>query len=716
MINFISLSLKNFMAYGANTTLVDLSNIGTTLILGKDLDNTSNGTGSNGVGKTTIIEALVFAVFGKSLSNVSLPDLVNNINKKNLEVSVTFQKGKDFYKVIRVRKGRGGNWMKFYKRKGSSDFTDKDELTRDSVGHTNEEIEKVIGLPYELFCRIVVFSATHTPFLRLPLPQQVKFIEELFSMTVLTEKANILKDMIKDAERSYAILETKFVQIEREQNRHTDMVVAAKDRVNNWDIDHGQRIEQLKMELEAMSGIDFAKEKAALTKLEKLHQQVNELDTEYNTHKKQLHEAQTQHDNWETDNNLKIASIERALEKVANINVTQQQAAHETLREIEIQITTLKNDLESLERAAGRLEEDIEKTNHELAHLQGDKCPYCEQSFPDAKKKISSTNKKLKESSDKLVDITKGMNDINSELEVSLQEQTVVKKIIKVDNIKELVDITEKITQYEADLKTFKTSVNPFIESLNKLKKVNVSNIEKKLKSLAKNTATEMQKVTVVSLEELMNVKSNIDVCKASLSTAKKEKNPFKDHLKELQAVKLEKIDIEELNSIAKLIKHQKFLRNLLTKKDSFIRKALLEKNIGYLNSKLKVYLLELGLPHVVEFTHELSANITLLGRSLNFGSLSHGQQARVNFALSLAFRDVLEKLHERINVCLFDEVLDVGLDTVGVESAAKIIKKKAREEKLSLYVISHRDEIDRAFETIMTVQMEDGFSCLMEN
>ena len=110
-----------------------------------------------------------------------------------------------------------------------------------------------------------------------------------------------------------------------------------------------------------------------------------------------------------------------------------------------------------------------------------------------------------------------------------------------------------------------------------------------------------------------------------------------------------------------------------------------------------------------------MTASITQFGRIMDFGNLSNGQRARVNLALSFAFRDVLQMLHNRINICMLDEVLDVGLDGPGVTAAARMLKRKARDEKLSLYIITHRDEIDSAFDHVITVQMHDGFSRIVE-
>jgi len=64
----------------------------------------------------------------------------------------------------------------------------------------------------------------------------------------------------------------------------------------------------------------------------------------------------------------------------------------------------------------------------------------------------------------------------------------------------------------------------------------------------------------------------------------------------------------------------------------------------------------------------------------------------------------------------MLDEVLDVGLDAVGVQAAARMLKRKGRDEDLSLFIISHRDEIENAFENTMTVQMTKGFSYIKED
>jgi DNA repair exonuclease SbcCD ATPase subunit len=212
-----------------------------------------------------------------------------------------------------------------------------------------------------------------------------------------------------------------------------------------------------------------------------------------------------------------------------------------------------------------------------------------------------------------------------------------------------------------------------------------------------------------------LNIKSKSEQYANKVKELQQATNPFEEPLQELNELELEPIGMGEINTISETIEHQKFLLKLLTKKDSFVRKVLLNKYIPFLNTRLLTYLTDLGLPHTVEFTHEMTANITQFGREMDFGNLSNGQRSRVNLAISLAFRDVLQSLHQKINVCMLDEVLDVGLDAVGVQNAARMLKRKARDENLSLYIISHRDEIDSAFDQTMTIQMSKGFSHVKE-
>jgi DNA repair exonuclease SbcCD ATPase subunit len=149
----------------------------------------------------------------------------------------------------------------------------------------------------------------------------------------------------------------------------------------------------------------------------------------------------------------------------------------------------------------------------------------------------------------------------------------------------------------------------------------------------------------------------------------------------------------------------------LLTNKDSFIRKKIIEQNLMYLNNRLTYYLDRLGLPHQVVFQNDLVVEITQLGQDLDFDNLSRGERNRLILGLSFAFRDVWESLYQNINLLFIDELIDSGMDTAGVESSLSVLKKMAREREKNIYLISHKDELVGRVNTILKVVKENGFT-----
>ena len=165
------------------------------------------------------------------------------------------------------------------------------------------------------------------------------------------------------------------------------------------------------------------------------------------------------------------------------------------------------------------------------------------------------------------------------------------------------------------------------------------------------------------------------------------------------------------MNELVRLREHQDFLLKLLTSKDSFVRKRIIDQNLAYLNTRLSEYLDRIGLPHTVTFMNDLTVNITELGRELDFDNLSRGERNRLILSLSWAFRDVYESLYQPINLLFIDEVVDSGMDASGVDNALGILKKMARDRNKSVWLVSHKDELSSRVNNILTVTKENGFT-----
>lgn len=597
-IDFKNVSLRNFLSYGNATTIMDLSKPGTTAIVGVDLDNTHNGLSANGSGKSSLVQAIIYALYGRGISDIAVDNLINNVNKKNMEVSVDFKKGKMCYRVVRARKmrsGPSGNYIRFYSKEGDFEFDDSHDSSK---GHhardTDRDIELVLGMSFDLFVRIVVFSAMNDSFFKLPTrihgtskrANQTDFIEELFGLTEISNKAEALKVEISQAEKSAAELTTKIAYDEREHKRHNELVESTKNRINAFETSKVKQLKDLEAKIVEYSNIDVEMEL-------NLHEQAAELKTKLNT----------------------LVSERRPLYSV---------------------VKTALNSIKTAEE--------------HIAHLEDSTCPYCSQEFHDTQSKLEECNATIAESS-AVID--------------SSEER--------------LTQLTEEIEKVELEVE----------DTTNK--------------------------ITVKSVKTLNSMSSTIQSTTDEIERVTSSDNPYIELMDELQEVELDEIDYTDLNALTQLIDHQKFLMKLLTKRDSFVRKALLTKNLPYLNIRLAENLTQLGLTHKVEFTHELTAMITQFGRELDFGNLSNGQQARVNIALNFAFRDVLQAMHSPINICLLDEVIDVGLDGVGVQAAARMIRQKTKDDKLTMFIISHREEIDGMFDRTLTVQMSEGFSSILQ-
>ncbi len=585
MLEFVSLTLRNFLSYGNNTTVLQLGQPGTTMVIGENVDD-PEGQGANGVGKTVIINAIAYALYDKPVSDISKDNLVNNINKKNMEVTVDFKLRGNHYRIKRIRKsGKGGRENSVYLYENDVD------ITLDSVHNTNRKITRILGIPHELFVRIVVFSATHVPFLDLPVKShyaanQTDIIEGLFDLTTLSEKGVILKEQMKETDQDLELQSSRINQLEREHLRHEQQLKAAKVRVKTWEQQNKQVIEGLEAKLSKISNVDFDKER-------------------------DLH---------------------------ANLATTQKE------------LTPLLEEQKTVEGEIGKFKQTKKQAEKDLVHLRDERCPYCLQQYKDSARKIEECEQVAKEALIAVAARDVTLAELDNRIEMLITKKRDLQKQIQFNDLEELIEIKNQSVTIQEKIEELKTLITPFVEPL-----------------------------------------------------------------EELEAIKLDEIGYDKINELNKLKEHQQFLLKLLTKKDSFVRKVLLNKNLPYLNGRLQLYLQELGLPHRVEFTHKLTAEISQFGRPLDFGNLSNGQRARVNLALSFAFRDVLTSLHVPVNICILDEVLDAALDTVGVRAASRLLKRKARDEKLSLYIISHRDDLNFGCDKTMTVQMSKGFSYIKE-
>lgn len=582
MIKIKNLTVKNFMSVGNQTQAIDFDRGQLTLVLGENLDLGGDDSGArNGTGKTTIINGLSYAIYGQALTNIKRDNLINKINSKAMLVTVTFEKDGIEYHIER---GRKPNLLKFAINGQEQELEDLDESQGDSR-ETQKAIEEMFGMSHEMFKHLVALNTYTEPFLAMKAADQRSIIEQLLGITLLSEKAENLKEQTKLTKESIATENTRIETIKISNEKIQQSIESLERKQKLWEDQKERALEDLRKSIDVLGTIDIDQEIVNQRAL-----------IEWNKNKKE-------HDNL-------TAMIAK-------------------------QVTTLEKEQKTLEK--------LEK---ELLLLADHKCHSCGQDLHDEK-----------------------------------HESMVAAKSKQVD------DSSVAVKDHQNELNTLR-------EALSLLGELNAC-----------------PKVTYDNLEEALNHKNTLSSLEKDITIKEAETNPYAEQIEELKNTAVQEIDWNAVNDLTRLKDHQEFLYKLLTNKDSFVRKRIIDQNLAFLNQRLTYYLDKIGLPHIVEFQNDLSVIITQLGQDLDFDNLSRGERNRLILSLSWAFRDVWENLYQPINLLFIDELVDSGMDASGVESSIAVLKKMTRERNKNVFLISHRDDLTSRVNHVLKVIKENGFT-----
>ena len=569
------------MSVGNSTQAVNFDRKDLTLVLGENIDLGGDDTGArNGTGKTTIINALSYSLYGTALTNIRKDNLVNKTNAKGMLVTVDFEVGGIDY---RIERGRKPNVLKFYI--GEQEQEAKDDNSQGDSRETQAEIERLLSMSHDMFKHIVALNTYTEPFLALKPNDQRTIIEQLLGITLLSEKAELLKEQSK----------------------------ATKDAIQQ--------------------------EEANIKAVQDANKRIEE----------QIENLQRRQMLWLTKHRDDTAKLQSALDDLLKLDIDTEIAAHKELSAY----NQKRKDVADLDKAIARSEQDLTREVSGIANLTGDiqqlrnhKCNTCGQDLHDNKHE-------------------------------------------------------ELLAIKESKLRDAETQQGIHAGDLEALRAAKLSLGELGIQP----------KVYYDQESDAIHHRSTLASLQTQLTNKTAETDPYAEQIEEMKDTALAEINYTNMNEFVRVKEHQEFLYKLLTNKDSYIRKRIIDQNLSYLNARLSQYLDRIGLPHTVVFMNDLSVNITELGRELDFDNLSRGERNRLILSLSWAFRDVWESLYQPINLLFIDELVDSGMDASGVENAMAILKKMSREAHKSIWLVSHRDELGGRVNNILTVVKENGFT-----
>ncbi len=742
-IQFLTMTMQNYLSYGNNTTTVNLNFTDPTMIVGRNYDSVVEGqVDSNGAGKSTILNALLMCVFDKNLMGVDKNAQINKSNNKDMLLTIVFKVNGTYYKIERYRKNKalGGDGVRLFINPDEPVFDESHDKTPDSVRACDEKIESILGIPYEMFIRIVVFSATHEPFLSLPSSHASKanqrdIIEELFGLTDLTAKAEKLKEILSASKAEFKNLVEVDERLRAERERHNTQLETNIVRMNEWDEQRAQRILEVETQIQTLEAIDVQNSIEGFEEIDKLTKELAKVEKNIPVLEAELRNIvanNKKRDEWEVWHKTSLDGQLAMLNEFRAIDIEGQRALNEeavvvraSVRQKSGESRLLKTKLAAVNESLQSKRVAVKKLKTENEHLGDNNCPYCNQTFADAKAKIAHNLEELTGFDREIAVLEDEKSLIESELsevdaiwERDTNRSEELEELIKYTNVDA---IEAELVQREGAYAEALGRTNPHVAHEDDLTE---DTIQEELVSLRDKVKTIQGKIGMArefinplfkSLADIEGHKVRIENLKDRVDEIDSEVNPFISVVKSLQDVELEPLKTNRINTLDKEIKHQDFLLKLLTKKDSFIRKALLNKNIPLLNTRLRHNLDKVGLSHKVQFTEEMEVKISQFGAEYEYGNFSAGQKARVNLCLAFAFRDVLQSRFGKINLCILDECLDTGLGNVGVTQATKMIKAIALENKLSMFVISHRDEVATMFDKRLEIELKNGFSTILE-
>ena len=300
MIKFKNLTIKNFMSVGAVTQAVNLDRGGLVLVLGNNLDLGGDGS-RNGTGKTTIINALSYALYGNALTNIKRDNLINKINGKNMLVSLEFTKGTTTYKIER---GRRPNVMKLFVNDTEEIEGTVDEAQGENR-NTQKKIDEIIGMSHTMFKHICALNTYTEPFLAMKANDQRDFIEELLGITQLSTKAEILKENNRAVKDQIKEEEYKIRSIKDSNNRIQSSIDDAIGRSKLWVNKHEGKKEQLTEALTELTKIDIDAEIKS-----------HALLVDYNDKKSKLDEAKRWMNSIESDSAKQQKAIDKLVKEI----------------------------------------------------------------------------------------------------------------------------------------------------------------------------------------------------------------------------------------------------------------------------------------------------------------------------------------------------------------------------------------------------------------
>ena len=663
-IKFKKLVAQNFICFGQEAVVIDFESCkNITMIKGRNFDticDVEDNSSSNGSGKSSILDAFIYALFGKTVKNpkkIGAKDVINNIIGKKMIVEIYF----DDYKVQRTRKPDG---LKLWKSIDGK-FDDVSELTRGEMRQTQSLIESILGFNYETMKSICVFTDNNSDsYLESTAQDRRSIIENLLGLEKYRKFHEKTKEFIKQNKQEIDVQNIEINKNTTVQSAHSNNISIYENNKNQWS--------------------------------NQIQNDINKYDLEISMHEKQMKDLIADNKELEIYNNSQNQIILKEKEtnelkvkikKHEEIEGKIQTKAKELLAEIQ----NKKDELAPLNNENNLIKNNIKSVEKIISKIDnlsdGIDCDYCFN-------KVSHSN-----CSNIRLSKVEELEGLNIQLQQNIKNSDEIKSSIQA-----------KLTEYKGAEELYKRNSNELKNSKDLVEKV-----EKDISELRKIEKPEIAVLIDKVNNKIALLKSMIIEKKAEI----KGKSPYCDLILKTKSIISEiKEKIDSFNNSADDLKNKIKLYDFWLEafSEKGIRKFIIDQILPILNktiSEMLEILIEGKLTLV--FDNEFNETITKFpdGIEMPYDLLSNGQKRRINLALSQAFAYVRQLNVGNYPSIMFLDEISINMDSQGNQAIYNLIRTISKEKQV--FVTTHDQELQGLLtgfdsETIV-VEMKDGFS-----
>ena len=645
-IRFKEIDIENFRSI--DKAHIVFENQGTVIV--KGINEYENNATSNGSGKSSIFEAIIYSIFEETSSGEK--DVANRIKNNGFCLNLKFQVDGIDYTIVRESSKSNKSVVVLYKN-------DVDISARNKTD-TNKMILQLLGINKSIFLDSIFLSQNVSTNLASLSPTQRK--ERLEILTNTDMVINNFKEKLKEQQANF---ESICVNTQMDINKMQGNIDSLQTQKQNIEIKINEINEQIK-------------QRDLLGNVEDIEKQLNELQQTLDNYKVQINDL---------DNNI-ITDIEKQIENKrleGEENRNKKSELENQLNDKRQEYNNMQLNVTSIQSQIDYYKSDIIKINEQIEEIKNsDKCPTCGRKYENSneehiKQKIESYNKDIESYKQQIEDTTRVVEEKNKQLELIQSEGT--KLHIQVDEIDKLVQQNNEEVKQIEEVKKQKIQ-----EKLNLQQQQR--SIEQDIQNL-RNKKEQILSFKVGNVDEFKQMLLDVDT---NIQTMRKD-----------MEVKQQELDTN--NNYVGSIKHS---LQLVTKD---FRTYLLQNSITYLNTLLKIYSTKLfsNEKDIIHITQDDTKLNIQLGDA-TYESLSGGEKTRVNIALLLAQKSLASTIGNiSCNIIILDEILGY-CDAQAEENVINLITTEL-ESLESIYMISHK-EIPIGYDTqVIVTKNKQGLS-----